>query len=314
MPVRPCRWSAYAALVALTILAMAVVGSAGHRIGWPEPGTSMSSEQAVAQGRLGPPSFDERFSRFDHGADQARPRRPHRWRTVYGHGGGLSQSNRHMSATSFAADPAFSGVVHGASGPRPLGLDPFRHQPGQLTILGNRTPARLLPLVWGKPYYGGAITSKFSFAQRHGYFEIEARLPRGKGMWPAFWLMPMEGTWPEAGEIDVVEGLGDPRVIFCTVIAGRTKRTARIALPFDASAGFHRYGVLWTPKALTWFVDRRPVARAPVPEPLARQPAFLIANLAVGGAWGGLPDERTRFPGRYEIRRIAVWPLPPAQR
>lgn len=259
---------------------------------------------------LGPPSFDEHFDTFDHGTDQIKPLRPHRWRTVFGYGGSASASNRQMSAGSFASDAGFAGLAAGKSGTKPLGLDPFRHDKGQLTIFARQTPGTLRPLVWNKPYYGGAITTKFSFAQKYGYFEIEARLPKGKGMWPAFWLMPLDGAWPEAGEIDVFEGLGDPHTIFCTVIAGRRKEIARVSLSFDASADFHRYGVLWGPKELVWFVDRKSVARALTPEALTVSKAYMIANIAVGGAWGGYPDETTRFPGRYTMRRIRAWPYP----
>ncbi|WP_404482159.1 family 16 glycosylhydrolase [Novosphingobium sp. BL-52-GroH] len=191
-----------------------------------------------------------------------------------------------------------------------MGLDPFIHKSGRLTILARQTPQKLRSIAWNKPYYGGAITTKFSFAQKYGYFEIEARLPPGKGMWPAFWLMPVEGAWPDAGEIDVVEGLGDPRTIFCTVIAGKQKKTVRVRLAFDASVDFHRYGVLWGARTLVWFVDRKPVASAPTPPPLTVEKAYMIANLAIGGAWGGYPDKTTRFPGRYEIRRITAWPYP----
>jgi hypothetical protein len=263
-----------------------------------------------ALGWLGPPSFDERFDTFDHGTDQARPRRPHRWRTVFGYGGAAAVSNRQMSAGSFAADAGFAGMTGAGPGRQPLGLDPFMHTPGRLTILARQTPPNLRPLAWNKPYYGGAITTKFSFAQKYGYFEIEARLPTGKGMWPAFWLMPVAGAWPDAGEIDVIEGLGDPRTIFCTVIAGRHKKTTRVRLAFDAAAGFHRYGISWSAKELIWYVDRQPVARAPTPAALTTHKAYMIANLAVGGAWGGYPDATTPFPGRYEVRRITAWPHP----
>ncbi|QDK31761.1 family 16 glycosylhydrolase [Sphingomonas sp. IC081] len=258
---------------------------------------------------LAAPAFDERFEQFDHGTDQARPARPHRWRTVYGHGGGLAISNREMSASSFASDAAFTGVNGGVAGAVPLGLDPFVFRRGELTILGQPTPERLRPRVWGKPYYGGAITTRFSFAQKFGYFEIEARLPAGKGMWPAFWLLPVKGTWPDAGEIDVFEGLGNPHEIHCTAIAGKQRTTRRIALAFDASRDFHRYGVLWTPRTITWFVDREAVASTATPAPLTQESAYLIANLAVGGSWPGQPDASTPFPGRYAIRRITVWPL-----
>lgn len=254
------------------------------------------------------PTFDEQFEQFDHGTDQARPARPHRWRTVYGYGGALSASNRQMSGSSFASDAAFAGIVNGAAGSTPLGLDPFAFRRGELTILGQRTPEALRARAWGKPFYGGAITTRFSFSQKFGYFEIEARLPTGKGMWPAFWLMPVGGTWPSSGEIDVFEGLGNPREIHCTVIAGDKRVSKRIALTFDSSKDFHSYGVLWSPRTITWFVDRQPVASAATPPALTRDGAYLIANLAVGGSWPGQPDASTPFPGRYTIRRITVWP------
>lgn len=273
----------------------------------PSPKTFVDT---VAQGRLGTPSFDERFDTFDSGTDQQRPKKPHRWRTVYGYGGPRSVSNRQMSAGSFASDARFAGMTPSAAGKVPLGLDPFLFERGQLTILARRTPQSLRAMTWNKPYYGGAITTKFSFAQKYGYFEIDAKLPAGKGMWPAFWLMPLKGTWPDTGEIDVMEGLGDPHTIYCTVIAGKAKKTTRVRLNFDASAAFHRYGLLWGPSEMIWFVDRKPVASAPTPRVLTTQKAYMIANLAVGGAWGGYPDKSTRFPGRYEVRRIAAWPHP----
>lgn len=298
VPRRSGRLPRSAVLCASACLTLAMTGAAPSREARPPvPG-------------LGAPSFDERFTSFDHGTDQTRPSRPHRWRTVFGYGGPGSASNRQMSATSFAADPGFSGITRGGDGKTPLGPDPFLHRKGQLTIVARKTPAEIRPVTWNKPYYGGAITTKFSFTQKFGYFEIEARLPAGKGMWPAFWLMPVDGSWPDAGEIDVFEGLGDPRVIFCTVIAGKAKQSARVKLDFDASAGFHKYGVLWGPRELVWFVDGRRVAQAPTPGALKTQDAYMIANLAVGGSWGGWPDASTRFPGRYAIRRITVWPYP----
>lgn len=277
---------------------------------WTSPVDAQDNAPDDPLDALGAPSFDERFASFDHGVDQTRPKRPHRWRTVYGHGGAAALDNRQMSSVSFASDEWFSGVGPNGSGKAPLGLNPFVHEPGQLTILGQRIPEALRSAAWNKRYYGGVITSKFSFHQKFGYFEIEARLPAGKGMWPAFWILPVDGNWPEAGEIDVFEGLGDPRRIFCTVTAGKDKKVVQIRLGFDASAGFHRYGVLWGPREIVWYVDRKPVARAPTPSALTEREGYMIANLAVGGSWGGLPDASTTFPGRYAIRRITAWPLP----
>jgi len=303
----PQRWSA---------VMICMAGGAVAALALPSAASRQQERLADPLAHLGRPTFDERFATFDHGVDQQRPvapRRPHRWRTVYGYGGADAISNRQMSATSFASDKWFSGMGPHVVAGKPLRLDPFVHHRRQLTIIGRPVPSRLREGVWNKPFYGGAITTKFSFAQRFGYFEIVARLPAGKGMWPAFWLMPVDGVWPQAGEIDIVEGLGDPRTIFCTVIAGKTQVQAKVRLDFDASAAFHRYGLLWTPETLTWYVDRLRVAATATPPELRDRDMYMIANLAIGGAWGGYPDAQTRFPARYTIRRITAWPLPQGQ-
>jgi hypothetical protein len=265
----------------------------------------------IAPERFGAPTFEERFKTFDYGVDQIRPAKPHRWRVVSGSGGPLSPSNRSMSGTSFAADPAFSGVRDGKAGPRPFGLNPFEVTPGQLNIVARPTPPEIRPWAWNKPYVSGQAMTKFSFSQLHGYFEIEAKLPKGKGLWPAFWLLPVTGQWPHNGELDIFEGLGDPFVIYCTVISGtQHKVQKKIALPFDSSAGFHLYGAAWGPDEIVWYVDRREVLRTPTPADMKTVPMFIRMNLAVGGAWGGHPDASTVFPARYAIRRVSAWRLP----
>lgn len=261
---------------------------------------------------LGRPTFVEDFRTFDRGVDQTRPARPHRWRMVSGSGGAMSPHNRSMSGTSVAMDPGFAGVRDGRPGPRALGIDPFEWRPGgPLTIKAVRTPPDALPYLWNKPYASGQAMTKFSFAQRFGYFEIEAILPKGKGMWPAFWMLPVEGQWPKNGELDIFESLGDPRVIYCTVISSTQKKVMKkVVLPFDASAGYHRYGAAYDRNEIVWYVDRREVMRTATPADMKTQPMYLRMNLAVGGSWGGQPDANTVFPGRYTIRRVSAWQLP----
>ena len=261
---------------------------------------------------LGRPSFMEDFRTFDYGVDQLRSARPHRWRVVSGSGGPFSPSNRSMSGSSVAVDPGFAGVQGGRAGPRPLGINPFEWRPGgPLVIKAIRTPPALLPWVWNKPYISGQAMTKFSFSQRFGYFEIEAILPKGKGLWPAFWMLPMAGQWPKNGELDIFESLGDPRVIYCTVISSTQKKVQKkVVLPFDASAGYHRYGAAYDRDEIVWYVDRREVMRTATPADMKTQPMFLRMNLAVGGAWGGQPDANTVFPARYTIRRVSAWTLP----
>lgn len=260
---------------------------------------------------LGTPTFDERFERLDAGSDQLRGPAPHRWRTVMGYGGPTAFSNYRISDSSIAVDPSFTGVENGRPGTRPLGLNPFQLDPGRsLTILARPVPAGLAPKLWNARYYSGQLTTKFSFSQLYGYFEIEAMLPVGKGFWPSFWLLPTKGQWPAGGEIDVFEGLGDPRSIYTTLHWGREHQQAqrKITLAFDASTAFHRYGVAWSRQYVVWYVDRREAFRVPTP-PEMREPMFLLMGLGVGGPWGGYPDQTTRFPGRYVIRRVRAWTL-----
>lgn len=267
---------------------------------------------AVLEGKqLGKQTFDETFREFDAGPDQAAGPAPHRWRTVMGYGGPAAFDNRKISVTSIGVDSDFPGVEEGRLRTKTLGLNPFEHgEDKPLTILARPTPKELLPQLWGARYYSGQITTKFSFSQRYGYFEVEAKLPKGKGMWPSFWLLPVSAQWPQGGEIDVFEGLGDARSIYTTLHWGKQhKQTQRkIDLPFDVSADFHRYGVAWTRDAIVWYVDRREVMRTPTPDEV-QHPMFLLLNLGVGGPWGGYPDQSTTFPGRYSIRRVQVWTL-----
>lgn len=263
-------------------------------------------------GWLAARTFDERFDNFDYGADQTPGANPHRWRTVMGYGGITAFGNRKVSGSSVAVDPAFPGVENGKLGTTPLGLDPFEVDPGKsLTILARETPPELRSKLWDARYYTGQITTKFSFSQRYGYFEADARLPAGKGFWPAFWLLPVgPPVWPYGGEIDIFEGLGNPRVIYTTLHWAKDHKSSlsKIELPFDASRDFHRYGVAWTKDEIVWYVDRKEVKRVATP-PEVDKPMFLLLSFAVGGSWGGYPDETTRFPGRFTIRRIQVWKL-----
>lgn len=266
--------------------------------------------------QFGPPTFEERWSSLDASEMPKKPARPTRWRTVLGHGDPTVAGWRSGSGSSLYVDPQFPGVTDGRRLGMPLGLNPFEIDPGvSLTILGFRTPNDLKSKLFDRPYLGGLLTTKFSFSQLYGYFEMSAKLPVGKGLWPAFWLMPVRGSWPENGELDIVEGLGQPREIWTTVHtkvkgAGAQKK---IALPFDVGgpdASWHTYGAAWTEAEIVWYVDRKEVFRAPTPPDMKQVPMYLLVNLAIGGKWGGMPDASTSFPARYKIQRLSVWKMP----
>jgi len=261
-----------------------------------------TSEERLDRRRL-TLTFNDDFNKFDryvnnHGT----------WRTVFGSGGPLSIDNRSLKGNAekqVYMDPEFGG----SDGGPPIGLNPFSTKNGILSIEAKPTPSDILPRVWNLPYTSGLITSKFSFKQTYGYFEMRARLPPGKGLWPAFWLLPVKQGWPP--EIDIMEVLGkDMHKLYTTVLQKKfvngSRVTQKVTMVDDMSADFHTYGVSWQADAIRWYFDDRQIAVAPTPAEL-NTPMYILANLAVGGRWGGDPDSSTHFPAIMEIDYIRAY-------
>jgi len=193
-------------------------------------------------------------------------------------------------------DPAFKGTAE-----HPLGLNPFSVHDGILSIEARWTDRETRPHLWDMAYTSGLLTSTHS--QTYGYFEISARLPAGRGLWPAFWLV---GTGDHGDcEIDIFEVLGhEPRRIYHTVRSPDGPTDGSEYLGVDTSAGFHTYGLEWTPEALVIFVDGVETYRGPN---RYNVPMYMLVNLAVGGTWPGTPDASTPFPARMEIDYIRAY-------
>ncbi|MDO1583747.1 DUF4214 domain-containing protein [Rhizobium oryzicola] len=172
---------------------------------------------------------------------------------------------------------------------RGFGVDPFSVSDGVLNIHAERASAAVQAAT-GLQYTSGMISSRGSFSQLYGYFEMKAELPAGKGVWPAFWLLPADGSWPP--ELDVIEAVGDRSTIYHTAHSnstGKHTQTAVASWAGDITAGMHTYGVLWTKDQLVWYLDGSEVFRTATP-PDMNKPMFLLANLAIGGYWPGNPD------------------------
>jgi beta-glucanase (GH16 family) len=179
---------------------------------------------------------------------------------------------------------------------------------GLLVIEADRRPER------GRPYRSGMIVSHPGFAQRYGYFELRARLPRGRGLWPAFWLLPLPtGTWPP--ELDVMEQIGSqPQTLLMAQhyrdADGVHRRQVGTWSGPDFTAGFHTFALSWGPEAIVWYVDG--VERFRSRRHIPAQAMYVLVNLAVGGELAGEPDASTRFPSRMEVDYLRVWEDPDA--
>jgi beta-glucanase (GH16 family) len=176
---------------------------------------------------------------------------------------------------------------------------------GVLTLRAERKKYRA---VDGKTYnYVSGMISSVNFSFTYGYIEMRAKVAAGRGMWSAFWTLPVNGGWPP--EIDVQEILGrDPTAMLMNYhYAANNSQNSTTWRGPDFTAGWHTFAVDWEPDAITWYVDGVERKRDTDASTITHEPMYLLANLAVGSSWAGTPDATTVFPATYEIDYIRVW-------
>jgi len=175
----------------------------------------------------------------------------------------------------------------------------------------------------GKPYTSARIVSRGKGDWLYGRFEVRARLPQGRGTWPAIWMLSTDwkyGGWPESGEIDIMEHVGfDPGVVHGTIHCEKynhmkqTQQEGTIRVP-DFHAEFHTYAVAWRADRIDFFVDDKmyhTVKRNPEDDfrgwPFDQR-FHLIMNIAVGGNWGGREGiDEAIWPQQMEIDYVRVY-------
>ncbi|MFT4180403.1 MAG: family 16 glycosylhydrolase [Rhizobium sp.] len=225
------------------------------------------------------------------------------WKPFYPWGARSNDSNGEME---YYVDPRPNGDDAALQA-----LAPFTIDKGILAIRASNIPENLRSHARGFAYASGMLTTSGRFSFTYGRVEIRARMPGGKGLWPAFWLLPADRTWPP--EIDIFEVLGhDTRKLHVTAHSGvdvpngarSAQKSAEIATT-DLSRDFHVYGVTWTKDSLVWSLDGQTVFSTPTP-PDMHKPMYLLVNLAVGGTWPGSPDTSTRLPANLFVDWIRV--------
>ncbi|TXF86290.1 glycoside hydrolase family 16 protein [Neolewinella aurantiaca] len=168
-------------------------------------------------------------------------------------------------------------------------------------------------------YTSTRITTKEKQQFRYGRIEARVKLPVGKGLVPAFWMLGQnidQVNWPACGEIDILKYKGQkPGEVLASLhtqtqngVSASTKKT-RFS---DIEEGFHRYAAEWTPENIAFFVDDQwvhsfePKSRSAEAWPFDK-PFFLLLNLAVGGTYGGPEVDDSVFPQDYVIDYIRVY-------
>ncbi|HEY3694277.1 family 16 glycosylhydrolase [Phenylobacterium sp.] len=229
----------------------------------------------------------------------------HGWATSYDWDAYNTQSAHTIQNESeIYVDPTFSG-----SGATPLGLNPFSVQGGVLTVTASQTPTWAKAALWGSDYTSGLITTSGAFAQTYGYFEMRADLPAGQGAFPAFWLLPQDGSY--TGEIDVMETVNSNNEVWNHIhynSASGVSHEGYSALVPNLMSGYHTFGVLWTPQTITWYVDGSAVNSTATPAAL-NKPMYMLADFAVGGSWAGAPDASAIAATSMKIDYIRAYSL-----
>jgi beta-glucanase (GH16 family) len=171
----------------------------------------------------------------------------------------------------------------------------------------------------GAKYSSTRITTKAKKEFKYGYFESRAKLPLGKGIWPAFWMLGSNIDtvgWPKCGEIDILEYVGKERnMVFNSLHTeashGNTINTKKTKIE-GIESGFHIYGIDWTKDKIDFFVDGKllysfnPQDKNEAIWPFD-QPFYFLINLAIGGNFGGPEVDDMIFPQSFTIDYIKVY-------
>jgi beta-glucanase (GH16 family) len=202
-------------------------------------------------------------------------------------------------------------------------LENSRVENGMLVITARREDLSALGLGdWsGQKYSSARLITRDKAGWTYGFIEVRAKLPCGRGTWPAIWTLssPPQTSWPDDGEIDIMEHVGfDPGVVHGTVHTGGynhtrgNHRSATTSVP-DACNEFHRYQLNWTRSRITVGVDDRNYYQysndgSGNAEWPFDSPQYLILNVAVGGDWGGqMGVDDSVFPARLEVDYVRVY-------
>jgi beta-glucanase (GH16 family) len=193
---------------------------------------------------------------------------------------------------------------------------------GRLVITARREALREAPDWGGQAYTSARLITRGKAEWTYGYFEISARMPCGRGTWPALWTLGSGGRWPDDGELDIMEHMGQrPEQVSSAVHvrAGHAGQAVTGMRPLaSACTQFHRYQMHWTPEGVTFGVDgfahlRFPRLSSGRDAWPFDQPQFLVMNLAIGGDLGGPVDDRI-FPVAMEVEYVRVWQRSPVGR
>jgi beta-glucanase (GH16 family) len=172
-------------------------------------------------------------------------------------------------------------------------------------------------------YTSARLITKGKFDQKYGKFEARIKIPRGQGLWGAFWMLGNDidtAGWATCGEIDIMENIGrEPSIVHGTIHGPGYSGGNGIGSPFSLPSNpvfaddYHIYSTEWSENVIRFYVDKtlyKTITPADIPAKshwVFDHPFFTILNLAIGGPWGGVPDNTSVFPNTMLIDYVRVY-------
>jgi beta-glucanase (GH16 family) len=171
-------------------------------------------------------------------------------------------------------------------------------------------------------YTSARCTTQDKVEFTYGRVEARMKIPRGQGIWPAFWMLGAdfpEVGWPNSGEIDILENIGrEPNTLYGTIhgpgYSGASGLGGNIVVEEPLADDYHVYAIEWDPNVIRWYLDGELFNTISVNDLRNREwvydhDFFIITNIAVGGSWPGFPDESTDFPQQLLVDYVRVYQL-----
>jgi beta-glucanase (GH16 family) len=175
-------------------------------------------------------------------------------------------------------------------------------------------------------YTSARIKTAGRMEQQHGRFEARIKVPKGQGIWPAFWMLGAnigQVGWPRSGEIDIMENIGkEPAIVHGTLHGPGYSGEHAFGQPSPLAKGiyaddYHVFAVEWERGEIRWYRDGMlyHTARPDLVKGdwVFEQPFFLLLNLAVGGQWPGYPDDSTVLPQQMLVDYVRVYQRAPVR-
>ena len=180
---------------------------------------------------------------------------------------------------------------------------------GNLLIIGRKE------LFDSAGYTSASLTTDDKHNWTYGKIEARMKLPKGQGMWPAFWMLGQnihQIGWPKCGEIDIMEHINSEDILYGTLHWDNENHVSSGNKTPCSIAEFHNYAVEWAEDSIKWFLDGVRYHGVCIKEGTGsteefHKPHYIILNLAIGGDWPQNPDETTQFPDTVFVDYVRVY-------